>query len=220
MSEAAAPMKAHLPLALLASFTLASVSAFAQTVPPDAPPPDAKTQPTPPAGDPLPTPPRTIEGNQPGGYDIKLRELEERVVDLKEKVFKSKTRLMLLREQLMHNTIAEAGAVVMHVNEMSSAFTLEQVLYTLDGERVFFQDNRDGKLDEDRAIQVFNGIVAPGDHLIGVELTYLGNGTMFSYIDGYQFKVRSTYSFVAEKGRISRIKVVGYERGGMTTDLQ
>lgn len=191
----------------------------AAAAPPAVEPP-AAAPPVQPPGDLRPAPPKTIEGNQPGGYDIKLRELEERVVDLKEKVFKSKTRLMLLREQLLHNAIAEAGAVLVHVNEMGSAFTLEQVLYTLDGERVFFQDNHDGKLDSNRSFQVFNGIVSPGDHMVGVELTFRGNGSLFSYIDGYQFKVRSTYTFASEKGRIARIKVIGYERGGMTTDLQ
>ncbi len=174
---------------------------------------------TPPPVEPPVTTPKATPASDTGGYDIKLRELEERVVDLKEKVFKSKTRLMLLREQLLHNAIAEAGAVIIHENDMGVSFTLEQVLYTLDGDRIFFQDNRDGSLDDQKSIPIFNGILPSGDHILGVEMTFRGDGTLFSYIDGYQFKVRSTHSFVAAKGRILRIRAIGFERGGMTTRL-
>ena len=153
-------------------------------------------------------------------YDMKLRELEERVVGLKEKVFKSKTRLLLLREQILHNIIAEARAVLVHKNDMSSSFTLEQVLYSLDNDKIYFKDNKDGSLDKSREFEIFNGNVLPGNHALTVELVYRGNGSLFSYIDGYRFKIRSTYTFYAAKGRITRIKIIGYEKGGMTTDLE
>jgi hypothetical protein len=199
-------MQRHATRFWMATLLMTSLAGagIAQTPPPADPP--VATQSAPPA-------------TESGSYDIKLRELEERVVDLKEKVFKSKTRLMLLREQLLHNAIAEAGAVIIHENDMGVSFTLEQVLYTLDGDRIFFQDNRDGSLDDQKSIPIFNGILPPGDHILGVEMTFRGDGTLFSYIDGYQFKVRSTYSFVAAKGRILRIRAIGYERGGMTTRL-
>ena len=68
--------------------------------------------------------------------------------------------------------------------------------------------------------EIFNGNVLPGNHTVNVELVYRGNGTLFSYIDGYLFKIRSNYTFFASKGRITKIKVVGYEKGGITTDLE
>ncbi|HIA04135.1 MAG TPA: dihydrolipoamide acetyltransferase [Myxococcales bacterium] len=153
-------------------------------------------------------------------YNIKLRELEEKVVGLKEKIFKSKTRLLLLKEQILHNVIAEARAVIIHNNDMGSSFTLEQVLYRLDNDKIYFQDNKDGVLDQKTEFEIFNGNVLPGNHTISVELAYRGNGSIFSYIDGYFFKISSSYTFFATKGRITRIKVVGYEKGGITTDLE
>jgi len=39
-------------------------------------------------------------------YEVKLKSLEEKVNQLKEKIFRSKTRLMLLQETLMHGVIA------------------------------------------------------------------------------------------------------------------
>lgn len=153
-------------------------------------------------------------------YDARLRDLEEKVVGLKEKVYKTKSRLVLLREQILHNVIAEAKAVIIHRNEMSGDFTLEQVLYFLDGKKIYFQDNRSGSLDDRREFEIFNGNVLPGNHMVSVELVYRGSGGMFSYVDGYVFKIKSNYTFFATKGRITKVAVVGYEKGDITTDLQ
>ncbi len=199
--------------AVVVGFILVSLPAFAQEAPP---PSETET-------DPSDVPPGAVDekpANLAPAYDIKLRELEENVVGLKEKIFKSKTRLMLLREQILHNVIAEARATIVHRNEMGSAFTLEQVLYYLDNDKIYYQDNRDGVLDKNTEFEIFNGNVLPGNHMISVEMVYRGNGTLFSYIDGYLFKIRSNYTFYASKGRITQIKVVGYEKGGITTDLE
>lgn len=215
----------------IASVVLAAViasPASAQTPPETAPPETAPPETAPPAATPPPaetkppaaTPPKRQVGVTAPAYDIKLRELEEQVVGLKEKVFKSKTRLMLLKEQILHNVIAESRAIIVHNNDMGPAFTLDQVLYYLDNDKIYYQDNRDGVLDDKTEFEIFNGNVLPGNHMISVELVYRGNGTLFSYIDGYTFKIRSTYTFYATKGRITQLKVVGYERGGITTDLE
>jgi len=159
----------------------------------------------------------------PGGeerYDHELREIEERVVGLKEAVFKAKTRLMLLQEEILQNVIAEARAVIVHHNDMGSTFTLERVVYYLDTNRIYAQDNRDGQLDENETFEIFNGNVVPGNHLLTVQMDYRGNGTLFSYLDGYKFQLEANYTFFAAKGRVLRLTVVGYQKGGLTTDLK
>ena len=55
---------------------------------------------------------------------VKLRGLEERVNELKEKIFRSKARLVLLQEAVLHGTITGARAVLVHKNEMSGSFKL------------------------------------------------------------------------------------------------
>ena len=170
-----------------------------------------------------PAAPQTLSTTAPQAdatYDARLRELEEKVVGLKEKVYKTKSRLILLREQILHNVIAEAKAVLVHRNEMGGDFTLEQVLYFLDGKKIYFQDNKNGVLDERRDFEIYNGNVLPGNHLISVEMVYRGTGGLFSYIDGYLFKIKSSYTFYATKGRITKVGIVGYEKGDITTDLQ
>jgi hypothetical protein len=173
---------------------------------------DAETQPANPA----------VNSGEPktGSYQIQLRQLEERVADLKEKIFNSKSRLVLLKEQILHNVIAEAKGVIMHRNRMGAGFTLEQVLYHLDGNKIYFQDNKNGVLDEQREFEVFNGNLLPGNHLVSVEMVYRGSGGLFSYVDGYRFKISSSYTFYASKGRIVKVSVVGHERGGLTTSME
>jgi hypothetical protein len=54
-----------------------------------------------------------------------------------------------------------------------------------------------------------------------VQLVYRGHGFgLFSYLEGYRFKVQSSYTFNAEPGKAMTIKVVGFEKGGLTAELK
>ena len=154
----------------------------------------------------------TVEDSE---HAIKLRGLEERVNDLKERIFRSKARLILLRETVMNGVISGAKAVVIHRNEMGSSFALAQVSYSLDGAPIY------NKTDEKEEIELFNGSIVPGNHNLSVFMVYRGNGYgVFSYLKGYNVKVKSSYAFTAEEGKITSLKVVGYEKGGITTDFK
>jgi len=155
------------------------------------------------------------------GYDLKIRNLEEKVNELKEKIFRSKARLLLLKETVLHGRISGAKAVIIHRNEMGSSFRLEQVIYSLDGAPIFQKVDQDGDLDEKEEFEIFNGAIVPGDHNLSVQMVYRGHGYgIFSYLQGYVFKIRSSFTFNAEEGKVVRLKAVGYEKGGITTDLQ
>ena len=81
--------------------------------------------------------------------DLKVRTLEERVSDLKEKVFRTKARLMNLQELVIGGDITTgAKAVLIHRNEMGSSFYLESVTYALDGAPIFSKVDTDGDLDK------------------------------------------------------------------------
>ncbi len=43
---------------------------------------------------------------------------------------------------------------------------------------------------------------------------------MFSYLEGYKFKVQSSYTFNAEATKVTTVKIVGFEKGGLTSDLK
>jgi len=154
--------------------------------------------------------------------DLKVKTLEERVNDLKEKVFRTKARLMNLQEMVVGGDVTSgARAVLFHRNEMGAEFRLESVTYTLDGAPIFTKVDREGDLDKRDQFEIFNGRVVPGNHQITVKIVYRGHGFgVFSYLDDYRFKVQSAYVFSAEPGKTTQVKVVGFEKGGITAELK
>ena len=154
-------------------------------------------------------------------YQLKVTELESRVNTLKEKIFRSKTRLAILKESVLSSSIAGAEAQLLHRNEMGSSFKLEKVSYSLDGTPVRSLVDRDGDLDDKEELEILSGPIVPGNHTISVVMTYRGNGYgIFSYLKGYVFNLRSSHTFRAEEGKLVQVKAIGYEKGGVTTDLK
>nr|WP_225937358.1 dihydrolipoamide acetyltransferase [Myxococcus sp. RHSTA-1-4] len=155
-------------------------------------------------------------------FDTRVKTLEEQVVDLKEKIYRSKARLLLLQETVLGGDVSTGSrAVIVHKNEMGGSFMLESVTYALDGAPIFTQVDTEGDLGKRLEFEVFNGRIVPGQHQIAVRLVYRGNGYgVFSYLEGYKFKVQSSYTFNAEPGKLSTVRVVGFEQGGLTTDLK
>ncbi len=162
----------------------------------------------------------------PAGADdqneLKARTLEERVSDLKEKIFRTKARLMNLQEMVIGGDITTGSkAVLVHRNEMGSSFYLESVAYALDGAPIYTKVDVDGDLEKREEFEIFNGRIVPGNHQVSVQLVYRGHGYgLFSYLEGYKFKVQSAYTFNAEPGKVNTIKVVGFEKGGFTAELK
>jgi hypothetical protein len=156
-----------------------------------------------------------------GTYAVRLRDLEQRINELKEQIFRSKARLSLLAETVLSGVVAGAQAIVVHENRMSSSYRLVKAVYALDGAPIFNRADEEGSLGERERFDVYNGSIVPGEHTLTVNLEYRGHGYgIFSYLKGYRFKVRSNYSFTAPEGRAVTIRVVGYEKGGPTAPLE
>jgi len=154
-------------------------------------------------------------------YNLKITELEGRVNELKENIFRTKTRLAILKETVLSSTIAGAEARLIHRNEMGASFTLEKVIYSLDGTPIFSKIDSDGDLDDQKELIIFNGPIVPGNHTVSAVMVYRGNGFgIFSYLRGYVFTLRSSHTFHADEGKRIEVKVVGFEKGGITTDLK
>jgi len=185
----------------------------APAAPPAASPAPAAVPEAKPAG-----PAQTVEEQN----DLKVRTLEERVSDLKDKIFRTKARLMNLQEMVIGGDITSGSkAVLVHRNEMGSSFYLESVSYALDGAPVYSKVDVDGDLEKREEFEIFNGRIVPGNHQVSVQMVYRGHGYgLFSYLEGYKFKVQSSYTFNAEPGKANTIKIVGFEKGGFTTDMK
>lgn len=156
-------------------------------------------------------------------FSVRVKTMEEQVNDLKEKIFRTKARLLLLQESVIGGGSVSQGAkaVLLHRNEMGSSFVLESVAYALDGAPVYTKVDVDGDLDKKEEFEIFNGRIVPGQHQIAVKLQFRGHGFgVFSYLEGYKFKVQSSYTFDAEAGKVTNIRIVAYEKGNITTDLK
>lgn len=170
---------------------------------------------------PAPAVAQADEAMDAGTYATRLRDLEQRIDSLKEQIFRSKARLSLLAETVLQGVVAGAQAVIVHENRMSSSYRLVKASYSLDGARIFNRADEEGPLADQTEFDVYNGSIVPGDHNLTVNLEYRGNGYgIFSYLKGYRFRVRSSYTFSAPEGKAITVRVVGYEKGGPTAPLE
>jgi hypothetical protein len=159
---------------------------------------------------------------QPQTYVMRLRSLSERISTLKERVSQTKYRLSLLKEAVLHGTIAGCQLRVEQENRMGSSFRLISVRYALDGKGLYGkEDIGDTKLAKAKKVPIFAGPIPPGPHVLTVELKWRGHGYgVFSYLRGYRFRVLSSHSFRATEGTETYIRVKAYEKGNMTTPLK
>jgi hypothetical protein len=179
-----------------------------------------------PAASPAPTlagpPAASAAPDAQANYTVRLHDLERRVDELKEQIFRSKARLNLLKETVLHGVIAGAHAVILYRNEIGSMYIPVQYVYSLDGNEIFAKIDETGKLADQKEFEIFNGSLAPGNHTMSVRMTYVGNGYgVFSYLKGYRFNINSSRTFTAAEGKQFQLKVVGHEKGNiLTTDMK
>lgn len=153
------------------------------------------------------------------GYKMRLRELQNRVVALKEEIFRTKTRLTLIKERLLSNVISESKLFLVHKNKLSGSFAIEEIIYYLDDNKIYYGDAESVKKGA-KEFNFFEGNAVPGHHVLAVEVVLKGESALFSYVDDFRFRVRSSHTFFAPKGRITNLRAVLYERGGMLSDFR
>ena len=196
----------------------------------DADKADATT--TPATGTPAPTAATTAqpkEGDKPAEtgkmdgatYQVRLRELEQRVDELKEQIRRSHTRLSLLSETILSGGVGGARAEIQFTNDMSNIFRLTRALFVLDGAVQYNKQDDTGALASQKHIPIFSGSIPPGDHTLQVLLQLRGHGYgVFSYLRGYRFEVKSSHSFTVTEGKTIELEAVAWEKGGVTTPVE
>lgn len=221
--------------ALLGATLLVAMPVLAQPAPatPAAPAPTpagsaaapAASAPGPTTPGPAPTAPAAAaSGAAPmdgATYTVRLRDLEQRIDELKEQIRRSHTRLSLLSDTILSGGGSGSRAVIKFSNELSSAFQVTRALFVLDGAVQYNKSDQSGALAEQTEIPIFNGSIPPGDHTMQVLINLQGNGYgVFSYLRGFRFEVRSSHSFTALEGKTVSLQAIAYESGGVTTPLE
>jgi hypothetical protein len=155
-----------------------------------------------------------------GTYAVRLVDLEQRINELKEQVFRSKARLALLAETILQGVVGGSQNLVVLENGMTNTFELVGASFALDGAPIFFRADESGEFGKLNEIDIYNGAIVPGEHTLTVSLELRGRGYgVFSYLQGYHFTLTSSHSFTAPEGRAIRVRVVSYEQGGPMTPI-
>ena len=105
--------------------------------------------------------------------------------------------------------MAGSRVVLAHRNLMGTGFQLTKITYYLDGAPVYVRRDDGGGLDQQDELVIFDGNLAPGRHVVGVELIYKGKGFgRFSYLRGYTFQASATHEVdVGDRGAIKVVSV-------------
>jgi hypothetical protein len=152
--------------------------------------------------------------------NLRLRRLEQRVQALKERAWRAKARVGMLKEAVLGGGVG-ARAGIRHVNKMGNSYRLIKLVYALDGAQIFARNDPTGALHSEKSFDVLTGPIAPGSHTLSVLAIYRGHGYgVFKYLKKYKYTVRSSHTFTASEGKGTDIKVVAFERGGVTTPLE
>ncbi len=150
-----------------------------------------------------------------------LKTVESDVNSLKEKVFRSKARLLLLEEKVIRGVVSGAKAVIRHMNNLGPAYALESITYYFDGNPIYQATDvgSAGALSKQKKSEIFEANIPPGNHTLSVTGVIRGRGTgLFAYLADYTFQFSSSYSFVAADGKTSRIDAVLFKKGGALAD--
>jgi len=150
-----------------------------------------------------------------------LKTVENQVDALKEKVFRSKARLLLLEEKVIRGVVSGAKAVLRHVNTLGPAYALDSITYYFDGNPIYQKTDAgtQGSLSKEKKVEIFESNIPPGNHTLSVTGVIKGKGSgLFYYLSDYSFQFSSSYSFVAEDGETTRLDSVLYKKGGVLAD--
>lgn len=154
---------------------------------------------------------------------VRLRDLEQRIDELKEQIRRSHTRLSLLSDTILSGGVGGARAEITFKNDLSSAFRVTGATFVLDGAVQYNKtdESENSALAAQKEIPVFSGSIPPGDHTLQVVLRLRGHGYgVFSYLRGYKFQVPSSHTFTITEGKTLKLDVVAWEKGDVTTALE
>jgi len=201
-------------IAALIGACLAAPAAFAQEEPAPAAPAVPGTTATPAAD-------TTSTDEAKADFNRELLTVEEQVDDLKERVFRSKATLQLLKEIVIEGASTGARATIWHVNKLGTAYKLESVTYLLDGQSKFSKSDASGALGDSPEFKIYDGAVPPGNHNLSVDFRVRPTGFgIFKYAQNYEIDVRSNYAFVAEMGKQCTVRAVLTDRGGAVNSFE
>ena len=150
--------------------------------------------------------------------DKQLREVSTNLDTLKEDTFTTKSRLLLLREEVLQRSVSGSRLQLRHMNDMGGQYELVQVYYAIDHTPVYSKQDTSGDLNKLNDEVLYDRILAPGAHQLSVLYVYKGKPWgVFRYMKDYTFRVQSGYDFNVEEGKAAELIVTASEQGNFFT---
>ena len=165
------------------------------------------------------------ESGSAGGSPITTARLEKQIrevgtsVDtLKEDTFTTKSRIMLLREEVLQRSVSGSRIQIRHKNKMGGQYSLVQIYYAIDQQPVFVRDDSSGALNKLDDEVISDQLLSPGSHQLSVLYVYKGKPWgVFQYMNDYTFRVESGYDFTVDEGKTAELVVTAAEAGNFFT---
>lgn len=149
-----------------------------------------------------------------GDHGALLERLEMKIGSLEKRILAAQERVDVLKDTVLAGIVAKARARIVHKNEMGGSFELVRATYVMDGGVIFDKEDNEGSIAGQEEIVLFDGPITPGEHSIQVSLLYrVGSLGVFTYVEGYKFKVESRYTLKAVDGRLNKLAIVSYDKG-------
>lgn len=147
-----------------------------------------------------------------------IKEVGTSVDTLKEDTFSTKSRLLLLREEVLQRAVSGARLQIRHKNAMGGQYEMVQIYYGVDQQPVYTRQDTSGALDKIDDEIVSDKMVAPGAHQLNVLYVYKGKKWgVFRYMQTYTFRVESGYDFIVDEGKSAVLTVTASEKGNAFT---
>jgi hypothetical protein len=151
-------------------------------------------------------------------YEVKLRELRERVEELHQQLRMAQVRAAMAAGAV--SSVATGAPVAIDVRDVTtSALIVTGIRVWLDDELVYVRSSGDGALGEARAASAFHGVVVAGDHTVRVQVLLAGNGAVLPYMRAYHFEINADRRLSVDH-LPARVDIRIYERGDVTTPLE
>ncbi len=146
-----------------------------------------------------------------------LHDVSANLDTLKEDTFATKSRLLLLREEILQRAVTGSHLLIHHKDDFGGQYELTQIHYAIDRTTIFTKQDSNGiKLDEEEII--YDEIIASGAHQLSVLYVFKGKKWgIFTYMTDYTFRVESGYDFVIDDGNAAELTIVASEDGDFFT---
>jgi len=152
-------------------------------------------------------------------FNKQLMDVENEVNDLKERFFKSKATLRLLKESIVQGAVQDARAKIWIRNNLGDSYKIEgSIQCTIDN--VDFPTSTEGNISSQKEYSIIDKEISPGKHFVEIKVNLRGNGRgLFSYINNYSFTVKRKGMFTAEQGDECQLIVNLYEKKGFAVSF-